>query len=119
MITPAHRYLRHCQTSRSTPYHLMLRFAPFMIYLCLLLAGSHALLAAPALQTVPAVSFNPVPGWSSNNNDETYSIAWGDMNGDGTLDLAVGNDGKYGGQPTKVYLNQGGVLQATPAWSAP
>ena len=36
------------------------------------------------------------------------------MNGDGALDLAAGNFG----QPTKVYLNQGGMLQATPAWSA-
>ena len=36
------------------------------------------------------------------------------MDGDGDLDLAVGN---YG-QPNQVYRNQGGVLQSTAAWTA-
>jgi len=36
------------------------------------------------------------------------------MNGDGLLDLAVGS--LYA--PPSIYLNQGGMLQATPAWSS-
>jgi hypothetical protein len=52
--------------------------------------------------------------WSSTF-DFPYSLAWGDANGDGWLDLAVGNVD----QPSKVYLNQGGMLQGTPTWTAP
>ncbi|MBV7336266.1 VCBS repeat-containing protein [Chloroflexi bacterium TSY] len=56
---------------------------------------------------------NQTPNWSSTDSDETMSVAWGDVDNDGDLDLVVGNDG-----PNKVYLNEGGVLIATPAWSS-
>ena len=51
--------------------------------------------------------------WSSSETDETNSVAWGDVDGDGDLDLAVGNSGQ-----NRVYLNQGGGLQPSPAWSS-
>jgi subtilisin-like proprotein convertase family protein len=59
--------------------------------------------------------------WSSDDADYTRSIAWGDVDGDGDLDLAVGNSGvwdsgRYLGEPDKVYLNEGGVLQTTAVW---
>jgi len=40
-------------------------------------------------------------------------IAWGDMNRDGYLDLAVAVNGF-----DQVYLNQGGQLQTVPAWQS-
>lgn len=51
--------------------------------------------------------------WVSQDNDITFSVAWGDMNGDGYLDLAAGNWGH-----NKVYLNQRGSLQTTATWTA-
>jgi hypothetical protein len=51
--------------------------------------------------------------WSSPETDVTRSVAWGDWDGDGDLDLAVGNQG----EPNRVYENDGGSLSL--AWSSP
>ena len=63
--------------------------------------------------------------WSAGDNDFTFSVAWGDVDGDGDLDLAVGNSQVYDenqkrfiGDANKVYLNQQGGLLETPAWTA-
>ena len=52
------------------------------------------------------------PVWISPNDDHTAAIAWGDVDGDGDLDLATANDKS----PNKIYLNQAGTLQTTPTW---
>jgi hypothetical protein len=39
--------------------------------------------------------------WKSDETDNTTSVAWGDYDNDGDLDLAVGNDG----DPNRIYLN--------------
>ena len=57
--------------------------------------------------------------WSSVETDTTSSVAWGDYDGDGDLDLAVGNMGHdSAGQPNRLYRNDGGALTASAVWSS-
>ncbi len=46
--------------------------------------------------------------WISPDEKTTYSVAWGDYDGDGDLDLAVGN---YG-QVNQLYRNEGGHFRS-------
>ena len=65
----------------------------------------------------PPPPFNLV--WTSTEEDETRTVAWGDYDGDGDLDLAVGNDGLSGNYPSvRLYRNDGGMLTASAVWSS-
>jgi predicted nucleotidyltransferase len=66
------------------------------------------------------------PGWVSGESDITASVAWGDVDGDGDLDLACGNRNPYypggydgtNGRPNRVYMNIDGVLEEYASWSS-
>ncbi|MCP4537492.1 MAG: hypothetical protein GY832_10130 [Chloroflexi bacterium] len=47
---------------------------------------------------------------------DTRSLAWGDYDGDGDLDLAIGNAGVSSGEVNQVYRNEGGIF--VPAWTS-
>jgi len=52
--------------------------------------------------------------WTSADTGSTQSVAWGDWDGDGNLDLAAGNGGAK--NPNRVYENTGGALSL--AWTS-
>ncbi|MEZ6038540.1 MAG: VCBS repeat-containing protein [Planctomycetota bacterium] len=41
------------------------------------------------------------------DNDHTRALVLADFDGDGDLDLAIGNTGAYPGEPNRLYLNDG------------
>jgi len=57
-------------------------------------------------------AFTTAPTWVSEPEDVTTSIAAGDVNGDGFVDLVCGN----GGDSSAVYLNLGTTFDTRPAW---
>jgi len=59
-------------------------------------------------------SFENTPSWNSQDSRSYYStVAFGDPDSDGDLDLAAG--GWW--EPAVIFENVGGVLQKPPAWS--
>ena len=61
------------------------------------------------------------PVWSSTESNYTLSVAWGDVDNDGYLDLAVGNDCRSSDpdcRSVQLYHNNEGVLTSSAVWSS-
>jgi hypothetical protein len=74
-----------------------------------------ALAGLTCLAFIPCVHADLLPDavWSAPDIDDTYAVDWGDWDGDGDLDLAVGNVL----WPNQVFRNDGGSL--TEVWTSP
>lgn len=55
-----------------------------------------------------------LPGWISGNKVHSMDVAWGDMDGDGDLDLVFCN----ALEPLSIYYSVGGSIQTAAGWTA-
>ncbi len=64
-------------------------------------------------------TFSGLPDWQSPDELAAFHVAFGDVNGDGRPDLAVGTGWPYSrGIPwaNHIYINVNGTLESTPSW---
>ncbi|MFO0837539.1 MAG: VCBS repeat-containing protein [Phycisphaerae bacterium] len=65
-------------------------------------------------------TLSSTPTWQSSFAAPAFTVAFGDMNGDGRPDLAVGTGDAYSGTPhafqNVVHLNINGALETSPSW---
>jgi hypothetical protein len=82
----------------------------------LLAANGDQSLVASVIYMNSASGLDTNPSWFSSDNDWTVGAAFGDINGDGYIDLAFGNQGNTSvpQRPICVFYNDNGTLHTNP-----
>ncbi|GIV98018.1 MAG: hypothetical protein KatS3mg057_2675 [Herpetosiphonaceae bacterium] len=84
------------------------------------------MLVAATLLLLQQTSAHPVQSpftasWVADYGEYTQSLAWGDVDSDGDLDLAVATACRAWYNtcpPDRIYRNDAGILTTTPVWSS-
>ncbi|HUV37937.1 MAG TPA: FG-GAP-like repeat-containing protein, partial [Patescibacteria group bacterium] len=85
----------------------------------LLLSGIVLLAHAPA-SSQTGTYFADEPSWQSSLANRTQCVVFGDVDGDGDLDLICGNrSASLIDELTILYINEGGTFSMEPAWTGP
>jgi len=60
--------------------------------------------------------FDTVPGWETDSSYYVDEVVFADVDMDGDLDLAIGNERTVVNVGIAIFKNNGGILETTPSW---
>jgi hypothetical protein len=60
--------------------------------------------------------FDTVPSWQSDSSYYADEVVFADVDMDGDLDLALGNERPVGNVAIAIFTNNNGTLETTPSW---
>ncbi len=64
--------------------------------------------------------FESAPSWTTADMHNTFSVALGDVDNDGDLDIATANGEAYSSRPqsNQIYFNDAGLIGTLPGWTS-
>jgi len=60
--------------------------------------------------------FDTIPSWESDSSYYADEVVFADVDMDGDLDLALGNERPVGNVAIAIFYNNNGILETTPSW---